>query len=828
MPVCDDSLRPAHEPAAPPAWRRLVAGTVTAATLASVAAAGGSSHHHGPEPSRVPTFADVTVHDPAVVRVGDELYVFGSHLASAKTRDWRRWTQITTDTTAAQGNALVPDPRVQFQEALAWARSDTFWAPDVIRLRDGRFYFYYCVGRLDAPVAALGLAVSDSITGPYTNLGVMRRSGAFGMPSDDGTNYDPTVHPNTVDPDVFFDATGRLWMVYGSYSGGIFILEMDPATGFPLPGQGYGRKLIGGNHSRIEGASILYSPESEYYYLFLSFGGLDSNGGYNIRLGRSRQPDGPYFDAAGNELTEVKGAPGTLFDDASIAPFGVKLMGNWQFLPVAGEPNAAPTGYRSPGHNSAYYDRRTGRYFLVFHTRFAGRGEAHQVRVHEMYLNEDDWLVAAPHRYAGAREDRVHRREVPGEYKLINHGKGISPAMNASVVVRLERDGRVTGPVTGRWSLGHRDGFEIVLGDVAYRGVASTEWDDENGAWVQAFSAISPDGVAVWGSHTVVSRRAPRIVPLSPRAPLYGETFTRTLPEPHGDRKDEYSYSVVSGPAGLTVDRATGVVSWRPALSDVGIPQVVTIRALKTEVGDPDQTWYRFTLTASSLTVVRRLDLPFSAAAAGGLRDSAGVFTGLTTRLPGTGAALPENDPNLLLDPAAGVLRVGTTRSDFNGGAGLAVSSSPGASLAALGFTGSEDFAVTAVFAPLVGLQFIDQVGLYVGSSSAAVTRAGTIVFGAPEYYSTHSQNGADNGGRFFGFGFNGSDGMTVTIAREAGVWRYTIDGVDWTPVAPPSFLDGLADLTAGVFAITPLNGNVKTLTLDSFSLVVATTEPLP
>ena len=72
----------------------------------------------------------------------------------------------------------------------------------------------------------------------------------------------------------------------------------------------------------------------------------------------------------------------------------------------------------------------------------------------------------------------------------------------------------------------------------------------------------------------------------------------------------------MSGPTGLTVDRATGIVTWRPALSDVGIPYNVTIRALKTEVDDPDQTWYTFTLTASSATVVRRLNLDFSAAAA--------------------------------------------------------------------------------------------------------------------------------------------------------------------------------------------------------------------
>ena len=49
---------------------------------------------------------------------------------------------------------------------------------------------------------------------------------------------------------------------------------------------------------------------------------------------------------------------------------------------------------------------------------------------------------------------------------------------------------------------------------------------------------------------------------------------------------------------------------------------------------------------------------------------------------------------------------------------------------------------------------------------------------------------------------------MTVTITRESGAWRYYVDGVEWNPLAPPAFLDGRADLTAGVFAITPLNGN--------------------
>ncbi|WP_313638349.1 hypothetical protein [Paenibacillus sp.] len=85
----------------------------------------------------------------------------------------------------------------------------------------------------------------------YKNKGVILKSGMAGI-GDDEEIYDATQKPNVVDPDVFFDKEGRLWMIYCSYSGGIFIMELDVNTGFPLPDQGYGKKLLGANHARIE------------------------------------------------------------------------------------------------------------------------------------------------------------------------------------------------------------------------------------------------------------------------------------------------------------------------------------------------------------------------------------------------------------------------------------------------------------------------------------------------------------------------------------------------------------------------------------------------
>lgn len=155
----------------------------------------------------------------------------------------------------------------------------------------------------------MGLAVSDSIEGPYSDKGIFLKSGMAGK-SEDGNPYDATKQPNVVDPCVFYDADGRLWMIYGSYSGGIFALEMDENTGLPLQ-PGYGKKLLGGNHLRIEAAYVQYNPDTEYYYMFLSFGGLTSDGGYNIRVCRSRTPDGPYYDSAGHDMIDCAGPGGS-------------------------------------------------------------------------------------------------------------------------------------------------------------------------------------------------------------------------------------------------------------------------------------------------------------------------------------------------------------------------------------------------------------------------------------------------------------------------------------------------------------------------------------
>lgn len=454
------------------------------------------------------SFGNASVHDPSVIRVNGSFYVFGSHLAAARTTDLMNWTKLADG--VDNGNPLFGNKvTTELAATFAWTTVTDLWAPDVARLDDGKFYMYYCSCQGSSPLSALGVAVAGSVDGPYANKQIVLKSGMVGT-SEDGTPYDATRHPNVVDPAVFKDATGKLWMIYGSYSGGIYILQLDPATGLPIPGQGYGKHLLGGNHAEIEGAYVIYNPATQYYYMFTSWGGLAAAGGYNVRVCRSLAPDGPYLDGFGTDMATVRAsAP---FDRPSIQNFGMKLMGGHQYANAAFETGTA-LGYVSPGHNSAYYDATTGQYFMIFHTRFPGTGELHEIRVHEMHFNQDGWPVVAALRYAPlslaspAQTADVSAAQAAGTYKLVNHGKDITATSKGSIVVTLNNDGSIggAGGMTGTWTHDGSNRITLVSGGVTYRGVLSRQWNANSSAFVVSFSVISSSastaaatGVSLW------------------------------------------------------------------------------------------------------------------------------------------------------------------------------------------------------------------------------------------------------------------------------------------------------------------------------------------
>lgn len=442
-------------------------------------------------------FGNVSVHDPSIIRTPEGMYyIIGSHMGGAKSPDLIRWTQVGS---SVQDQPYFRHITEELAEALDWADTETFWAGDYLQLPDGRYLMYYCVCQGSCPQALIGYAVSDSPEGPFTDLGVLRRSNGYGQPYDPGDGstiyFDIANMPNCIDPHVFYDASGeRLWMVYGSYSGGIFILEMNPEDGSILPREKqpasiaenwpYGRRLAGGSCD-MEAPYILYSPETEYYYLFLSMGGLGQQDGYNVRVARSTTPYGPYYDERGQNIVNARG------NNTVMYRYGLKVMGNHRFLPGEGEAGTAGD-YMSPGHNSAYYDPLTKRYFLIFHTRFSATGEYHEVRVHQMQMTASGWPVVAPLRYAGEMPSSCSdAEELAGTYQFIDLGTGESKEIIESQAVTLHADGTVDGAVSGTWALLEGEtpnALTMTLGTTTYDGCAFYQYDEYTSSFKWTFA----------------------------------------------------------------------------------------------------------------------------------------------------------------------------------------------------------------------------------------------------------------------------------------------------------------------------------------------------
>ena len=176
-------------------------------------------------------------------------------------------------------------------------------------------------------------------------------------------------------------------------------------------------------------------------------------------------------------------------------------MGNFVFNGEASvTPIQAGVGYVSPGHNSVLYDQEHQKQHLVFHTRFPNKGEMHQVRVHQLFLNEEDWPVVSAHRYSGETLRKVRNQEIAGDYQFIIHGSGNSSDVVESVSIQLNRNHTITGEFEGTWQKNGDYFAELVIYDLVYKGVFVEAWNEGMNQFVMTFTAVSDSGVSVWGS----------------------------------------------------------------------------------------------------------------------------------------------------------------------------------------------------------------------------------------------------------------------------------------------------------------------------------------
>jgi len=245
--------------------------------------------------AQMPVDGDYGSHDPSrMIKEGTNYFIFsdGQGISGKTSTDLRNWVPTAP--------VFPGNPPAWTTNAVA-GFTGYFWAPDIV-CQNGLYYLYYAASEWGTINSAIGLVTTPSLLAPvWTDQGMVIRS----VP---GTN-----EFNAIDPGILQDTNGAMWLTFGSYSDGIFITQLNPATGLPLNAANYTRIANNGPvfFSSTEEASFP-CQHGGYYYLFDNWGGccagIDST--YNIRVGRSTNVAGPYLDRNGTNL--VNGG-GTMF-----------------------------------------------------------------------------------------------------------------------------------------------------------------------------------------------------------------------------------------------------------------------------------------------------------------------------------------------------------------------------------------------------------------------------------------------------------------------------------------------------------------------------------
>ena len=530
-------------------------------------------------------------------------YIYGSHLGRARTYasgNYQIWNTFKTgEENTETSNSLFADVNgklVNFKDAYstqlvkkvknykgeevdfpnfdahAWqAKGNNVqgmqWAPDVIYNKTMKKWCMYMSLNGDNWCSTIVCFISDDLEGPWIYQGPVVCSGFSGRyahngfaASDDWKNTDLAIAtgctslpqryntdkwspygPNCIDPCVFYDDDDNLWMSYGSWFAGIFMIKLDKENGlrdytytYPYQVKGvtitagaadanatsdpyFGKKIAGG--WGVSGEASYIQKVGKYYYLFMSYGGLTAAGGYQIRVFRSEKPDGPYKDClTSTGIGAVYDKPIDNFGGDAKRDEGVKLFGNYQWETMSNAELAQ-------GHNSAIVDHK-GRALIVYHTRFMNRGEEHEVRVHQLFVNQDGWLVAAPYEFSGetytdkdiATQQLYDATEVEGDYQIIAHPyRQNTAAMDYEkpVTIHLNADGSISGEYTGKWELVSGTsyinltlkGVATANAEVKFKGVLTEQTIDYTNIKALCFTALSSsDGLATSGGASLQTR----------------------------------------------------------------------------------------------------------------------------------------------------------------------------------------------------------------------------------------------------------------------------------------------------------------------------------
>lgn len=213
--------------------------------------------------------------DPSVLVDGDTVYLYVGHDISASdsyvipeylcysTKDMATWNY--------EGMVLS-------MQDVSWADNRSAWAGQVAK-HNGKYYFYYCSwNSKDSGKQSIGVAVSDSPTGPFQDIGNALINGSFTTnQTSDWNDIDPTVWIETDENGV-----EHRYLAWGNSK--LFVCELNEDMISVKDYNGDGKITFGGDvlektppksfteaawiYRRQDDSGNYYGP----YYLFYAYG----------------------------------------------------------------------------------------------------------------------------------------------------------------------------------------------------------------------------------------------------------------------------------------------------------------------------------------------------------------------------------------------------------------------------------------------------------------------------------------------------------------------------------------------------------------------------
>ena len=292
--------------------------------------------------------AILNVHDPVMIKQDDYYYLFctGGGVPVRRSTDMLDWR-------LARG--ALPFPFMP-EDAYAYVPDATnIWAPDVSFYND-RYHLYYSISTFGSNHSAIGLATNETLHPDDENFEWVDHG--IVVKSDYPDFY------NAIDANLVLDEESIPWLAFGSFWGGIKLLQLDFETGLPVDEE---PELISlatreDNNRAVEAPFIIH--RDDYFYLFVSYDfccrGIEST--YNVRVGRAENVTGPYADREGTPMMEGGGTQITF-----------------------------PTNrYVGPGHNSIF--REDGQDYIVYHAYDAYQGGTPTLRIQPLMWDDEGWL----------------------------------------------------------------------------------------------------------------------------------------------------------------------------------------------------------------------------------------------------------------------------------------------------------------------------------------------------------------------------------------------------------------------------------------------------